>query len=109
MKWMRIVLVTGGIYHLLFAAWTFFCPMHALGLFKCEAVWQPILWQTFGIISAILGLGLVIAAKNPIQHWPIVLLGFIASIIAISLIGSAVFREELPATALLMLGVNDVI
>jgi hypothetical protein len=109
MKWMRIVLVTGGIYHFLFAAWIFFCPMHALGLFKCEAVWQPILWQTFGIISAILGLGLVIAAKNPIQHWPIVLLGFIASIIAISLIGSAVFREELPATALLMLGVNDVI
>lgn len=109
MRWMRIVLVSGGLYHLAFALWAIFCPTHALAWFDCTAPGQPMLWQMFGVISAILGLGLMIAAKNPIQHWPIVLLGFIESIVAISTIGSAVFNEELPATALIMLGVNDII
>ncbi len=109
MRWMRIVLVSGGLYHLAFALWAILCPTHALAWFDCTAPGQPMLWQMFGVISAILGLGLMIAAKNPIQHWPIVLLGFIESIVAISTIGSAVFNEELPATALIMLGVNDII
>ncbi len=109
MRWMRIVLVTGGLYHLLFASWAILCPTHALGWFDCTAPGQPLLWQMFGVISAILGLGLMIAAKNPIQHWPIVLLGFIKSIVAIVMISSAVFNGELPVTALIMLGVNDII
>jgi hypothetical protein len=109
MRWMRIVLVTGGLYHLLFSLWAILCPSHALGWFDCTAPGQPLLWQMFGVISAILGLGLMIAAKNPIQHWPIVLLGFIESIVAIVIIGSAVFNGELPATALILLGVNDII
>ena len=108
-RWMRIVLAAGGLYHLLFATWTIFCPMHVLGLLDCKAQGQPVLWQTFGMISAILGLGLVIASKNPIRHWPIVLLGLAGSIIAITLMGCAVFREELPARALLILAANDVI
>lgn len=104
-----MVLVAGGIYHLLFALWAILCPMHALDWFDCTAPGRPLLWQMYGVISAILGLGLIIAAKNPIQHWPIVLLGFIASIIAIVVIGSAVFTGKLPATALILLGVNDII
>lgn len=106
---MRIVLVTGGLYHLAFALWAILCPTHALGWLDCTAPGHPLLWQMFGVISAILGLGLIIASKNPIQHWPIVLLGFIESIVAIVMIGSAVFQGELPATALIMLGVNDII
>ncbi len=109
MRWMRIVLVTGGAYHLAFALWAILCPTHALGWFDCTAPGHPLLWQMFGVISAILGLGLMIAAKNPIQHWPIVLLGFIESIVAIVMIGVAVFKEELPATALILLAVNDII
>jgi hypothetical protein len=97
------------MYHLLFALWAILCPTHALGWFDCTAPGQPVLWQMFGVISAILGLGLMIASKNPIQHWPIVLLGFIKSIIVVVAIGSAVFNSELPATALLMLAVNDII
>lgn len=106
---MRIVLICGGLYHLAFALWAILCPTHALGWFDCTAPGQPLLWQMFGVISAILGLGLMIASKNPIQHWPIVLLGFIESIVAIVMIGSAVFYGELPATALILLGVNDII
>lgn len=109
MRWMRMILVTGGFYHLAFAAWAILCPSHALGWFNCSGAGHPLLWQMFGVISAILGLGLMIASKNPIRHWPIVLLGFIESIVAIVMIGSAVFKEELPATALILLGVNDVV
>lgn len=106
---MRIVLVTGGIYHLAFALWAILCPTQALAWFDCTAPGQSMLWQMFGMISAIIGLGLMIASKNPIQHWPIVLLAFIESIVAMVAIGSAVLHEDLPAAALIMLGVNDVI
>lgn len=106
---MRIVLVAGGVYHFIFALWAILCPMQALGWFDCAALSQPLMWQMFGVISVILGLGLIIASKNPIQHWPIVLLGFIESIVAIIVVGSAVFNGELPATALILLGVNDII
>ena len=81
MRWMRIVLVAGGVYHFIFALWAILCPMQALGWFDCAALSQPLMWQMFGVISVILGLGLIIASKNPIQHWPIVLLGFIESIV----------------------------
>jgi hypothetical protein len=104
---MRIILVSGGLYHLLFAGWALLFPMHLLGWFTCEVEGQPLLWQMFGIISAILGLGLFISSKNPINHWPIVLLAFIESIVTMSVIGTAVFREHLPANALIMLAVND--
>lgn len=109
MRWMRIVLLSGGAYHLAFALWAILCPSHALNWFECTAHGHIMLWQVFGVVSAILGLGLMIAAKNPIQHWPIVLLGFIESIVAIVSIGSAVFNKDLPTTALIMLGVNDII
>lgn len=109
MRWMRFVLILSGLYHLGFALWAILCPSHALGWFDCTAPSQSMLWQMLGVISAILGLGLIIAAKNPIQHWLIVLMGFIGSLIAIVAIGSAVFHGELPATALLLLAVNDII
>lgn len=106
---MRIVLVSSGVYHLLFSLWVILCPTLALGWFDCKEPGQPLLWQMFGVISAILGLGLIIAAKNPIQHWPIVLLGFIESIVAIVAVSSAVFQGQLPATVLFILTVNDII
>jgi len=108
-RWMRIVLAAGGLYHLLLAAWTILCPMHVLGWLGCKVSGQPVLCQTFGMFSGILGLGLLIASKNPIRHWPIVLLGLIGSIITLTLTAGAVFREELPAAALLILGLNGVI
>jgi len=106
---MRIVLSTSGLYHLVFASWAVFCPTQALGWFDCKAPEQSLLWQMFGVVSAILGLGLIIASKNAIRHWPIVLLGFIESIVAIIVVGSAVFNGELPIIALLVLAVNDIV
>ena len=106
---MRVVLVAAGFYHLAFALWAVLCPSHALGWFACTGPGHPLMLQMFGVISAILGLGLVIAAKNPIRHWPIVLLGSIESIVAIVMIGSAVFHEDLPSAALILLAANDII
>jgi hypothetical protein len=108
-NWMRVVLVTSGFYHLAFALWSILCPAQALDWFDCKAHGQPLLWQMFGVISAILGLGLIIISKNPIRHWPIVLLGFIESIVAIIVVGTAVFNGELSSAALIVLAVNDVV
>ncbi len=109
LRWMRKILVVGGLYHLLFAIWVMTCPLHAFDFLNLPHPNHPILWQILGVISGILGLGLLIAAKNPIHHWLIVLLGLIKSVVATVVIVAAVWRTELPVSALIILGFDDVV
>jgi hypothetical protein len=109
MRLMRMALVVGGAYHVLFAVWVISFPLHAFDFLNLPHPNHPALWQILGMISAILGLGLWIAAKNPIQHWLIVLLGLIKSIIATLVVCSAVFKSDLPNAALLILLIDDLV
>lgn len=106
---MRRVLLTSGLYHMAFAIWVIVFPLHAFDFLKLPHPNHPILWQILGVISATLGLGLLIAAKNPIHHWLIVLLGLIKCGVATLVIAGAVWRTELPGSALFILGVDDVV
>lgn len=109
LRLMRRVLLIGGLYHMAFAIWVIACPLHAFDFLKLPHPNHPILWQILGVISATLGLGLLIAAKNPIHHWLIVLLGLIKSGVATAVIVGAVWRTELPVSALIILGFDDVV
>lgn len=106
---MRLVLLFGGIYHILFAVWVSFWPFHAFDLLGLPYPSHPKLWTTLGLISGVLGLGLLIAAKNPIQHWLIILLGLIKSTAATVIVSVAVFRSELPNAALAILAIDDLV
>ena len=78
--WMKLVLQMAGVYNLAFGAWAIFFPRLA---FEWAGIPVPNyleLWQCIGMIVGVYGLGYWIAASNPLQHWPIVLVGLLGKI-----------------------------
>lgn len=87
-SWMRVTLSLAGAYNLLwgsavilFPAWTFrrgglFTPEH-------ESVAPELylhLWQCIGMIVGVYGVGYLVASRDPLRHWPIILVGFLGKI-----------------------------
>jgi hypothetical protein len=106
---MRIILAMAGVYHILFALWVNVLPGHAFDLLGLPHPNHPALWRTLGVISGILGLGLLISAKDPIHHWAIILLALIKTSAVSFIIGAAVFNSELSTAALGILLINDLV
>ena len=87
-SWMRVTLFLAGAYNLLwgsavilFPAWTF----RRGGLFTTghESVAPELylhLWQCIGMIVGVYGVGYLVASRDPLRHWPIVLVGFLGKI-----------------------------
>ena len=74
-RWMRHVLFAAGIYNLL---WGVFAVVFPGAIFRWLEMAQPNypqLWQCIGMIVGVYGLGYLIAASDPVRHWPIVLVG----------------------------------
>ena len=103
------LLFFAGLYHLMFAfaafAWPHFC-------FDCAGIARPnhpLLWRAAGLLSAVFGIGFLISSRDPIRHWPVVLLGFAKATFVIGLLVVSIFAEELPASALWLVLFDDII
>jgi hypothetical protein len=106
-RWMSLLLWAAGAYHLLFAVWTNCWPSHFFDWVGLEQPNHPGLWRSVGVVSGVLGVGLCIAAKDPIARWSIVLLGFLKFTVVTYTISSAVYDGTLPAKVLWILAVDD--
>jgi hypothetical protein len=106
---MRIVLLAAGAYHILFAVWANLWPYHGFDLFGLPRPNHPMLWRTLGLISGMLGFALLIAAKDPVRHWLVILFALIKSIVASIIVGSAIYRSELPIEVLAVLFIDDLV
>jgi hypothetical protein len=107
--WMPRLLFAAGAYHLFFAvaafAWPHLC-------FDWAGIARPnhaILWRAAGLLSAVFGVGFLIAARDPIRHWPLVLLGFAKATLVIVLLLTSIFANELPAKSLWLAFFDDFI
>ncbi len=103
------LLAAAGIYHLLFAfaanAWPHvFFDWAGLPRPNC-----PVLWRAAGTTSAVFGVGFLIAARDPISHWPAVLLGFAKATAVIVLMTAAVSAGEIPAKTLVFTLADDAV
>ncbi|MBL8890828.1 MAG: hypothetical protein JNL67_12685 [Planctomycetaceae bacterium] len=76
-RWMSAVLVAAGLYNLVWGAWVVFFPASMFQILGLPLVNYPAVWQAVGMIVGVYGLGYLIAARNPVAHWPIVLVGFL--------------------------------
>ena len=65
---MRTVLFLAGIYHLAFALWAILWPSSAFELLQLQEPHHLLLWRVLGLLSGLLGTGLIIAAKGPIRQ-----------------------------------------
>lgn len=116
-RWMRRVLILAGLYNLawgvavvFFPAWSFrlgglFTPAYE----SIDPVRYLHLWQCIGMIVGVYGVGYLIAAGDPVRHWPVVLVGFLGKLFGPvgALLGIA--RGELPPTMLWTNLFNDLI
>lgn len=107
--WMRPVLLLAGAYNL---AWGLHCVVFPTRLFDwagMEPPRYPELWQCIGMIVGVYGIGYLVAASDPIRHWPIVLVGFLGKIFGpIGFLGSLA-KGSLPLAFGLTNLTNDVI
>ncbi len=108
-KCMRTALLLAGAYHILFAAWVSILPFHAFDILGILRPNHPMLWRTLGFISGFLGLALLIASTGPIQHWLIVLLGFVKLVSATVIVSLAVYSGDLPIGSLFFLPLDDLV
>lgn len=78
--WMTRVLIAAGIYNLAFGAWAGLFPDHVFVMLGMEIPNYPFLWQCIGMIVGVYGIGYLAAARDPLRHWPIILVGLLGKI-----------------------------
>lgn len=106
---MPTVLVAAAFYQFAFAAWTFLWPNLGFDWAGIPRPNHPLLWRAAGWISAIFGVAMLIAARSPIRHWPLVLLGFAKANLGLALILAAITSGELPSRALWIVVIDDLL
>lgn len=103
------VLAIAGGYHLLFAVGALVWPNFCFDWAGIARPNHPILWRAFGLVSAVFGVGFLIAARDPVRHWPLILLGFAKATAVIGLLGFSIFANELPTRALWIAFFDDIV
>jgi hypothetical protein len=83
-RWMRLVLILAGVYNLVWGALVVLFP-HAMFRFgglerDGEPINYPEVWQCVGMIVGVYGIGYLLAARDPLRHWPIVLVGLLGKV-----------------------------
>lgn len=73
-------LVAAGIYNLAWGGLTVAFPGWLFSLTGMEPPRYPFIWQCVGMIVGVYGIGYLAAARDPVRHWPIVLVGFLGKI-----------------------------
>ena len=105
----KAVLAVAAVYNIAFGAWAVLWPASAFELAGLDQPNYPELWQCIGMIVGVYGIGYAIAARDPVRHWPIVLVGLVGKILGpIGFLG-AVLNDRVPLEAGLVIVTNDLI
>jgi hypothetical protein len=78
--WMKTTLQWAGIYNILWGAWVVLLPNSFFEWVGMDLPNYPAIWQSVGMIVGVYGLGYYIAAYNPYQHYPVILVGFLGKL-----------------------------
>ena len=107
--WMRLVLLAAGIYHILFALWANCWPHLWFDWLGLDHPNHTLLWRGVGVMIGALGMAFLLAARNPISHWLIVLTGFAKFTFGIVGFGIKIAEHEVPLSAMWMMVFDDLI
>ena len=95
-RWARHTLVAAGLYNLAWGAWVVLLPGMAFDLAGVDRPAYPAVWQCVGMIVGVYGVGYLVAARDPLRHWPIVLVGLLGKVLGPIGFALAATRGELP-------------
>lgn len=107
--WMKWMLIVAGIYNLVFGVFAILFPTAMFSLIAMEPPKYLELWQCIGMIVGVYGVGYIIAAFDPVRHWPIVLVGFLGKLFGPIGMAWAVFNGSLPLSFGVANVTNDLI
>lgn len=79
--WARRWLVAAGVYNLVWGASVVLFPGFFWDLLGAQRPNYPELWQCIGMIVGVYGVGYLAASRDPVRHWPIVLVGFLGKVL----------------------------
>ena len=97
--WARRWLVAAGIYNLVWGSAMVLAPigtLKMLGVSPPSTELWPQLWACIGMIVGVYGIGYLLAARDPLRHWPIVLVGLVGKILGPIGFVDAATRGQLP-------------
>lgn len=80
LKTLKRWLLAAAFYNILFGIYSGIFPQHYFEFAHMPVNPLPQLWQCIGMIVGVYGLGYAIAARDPLRHWPIVLVGAVGKI-----------------------------
>jgi len=106
---MRRVLLAAGFYHIGVCIWVQCWPHLWFDWIGAAQPNHPILWQAVGWIIGIFGVSLLVAARNPIDHWVLLLIGFAKFTLGILGFGAALLQLEIPLHALWIMMLDNLI
>lgn len=81
-RWMQRWLVAAGLYNLLWGVPVILAPDLPFELVGMDPLPDPgrAIWQCLGMVIGVYGVGYLCAARDPLRHWPIVLVGLLGKI-----------------------------
>lgn len=105
----KITLVLAGIYGVFWGFTVIFFPKFWFNFANLPLPNYPELFQTIGLYEFSLGIAYILAAKNPIRNWQIVLVGFIIKLfMTIGFFYFYLLKNE-PVVIFRMIFMNDII
>ena len=106
---MKVVLVAAGLYNIAFGIWAVCWPHLWFDWSGMDRSKYPELWQSVGMIVGVYGIGYLIAATNPIRHWPIIFVGFLGKVFGPLGFAKAIYTGALPLSSAWITITNDLI
>lgn len=94
--WMSSWLLAAGFYNLIWGSAVILLPTLPSRLTGLAEPNYPAIWQCVGMIVGVYGVGYLIAARDPLRHWPIVLVGLLGKVLGPIGFVWAATRGELP-------------
>lgn len=114
-QWMSVTMYVAGVYNLVWGAVVVLSPLlifRVLGV--SESQWPnatgTAIWQCVGMVIGVYGVGYLAAARDPIRHWPIVLVGMLGKVFGpIGFVDAALIRKSFPVEFGWTIITNDLI
>lgn len=109
-RWQRLVLICALLHSGIWGLFIIASPDLSAKVYGFDSTPTDVhLWQGAGLFILLLAVGYGIAARDPLQHWSVVLIGLLAKIFGVIGMCRAVYYGQVSPNVLWLLPINDVI
>jgi small multidrug resistance pump len=109
-RWHGITLLGAGLQCLVWGVFIILWPVKSSLVYGfAQPPVELFLWQGTGLVIVLFGIGYIIAATNPLQHWLIVLIGLLGKSLGPIGMAWSVYHGQVSSKVLYLIPINDLI